>query len=296
MHIRNNKPFILCFAVIVFLFNLDGYGQKDPTTSLLWKVSGNGLEKDSYLFGTIHKICQSDFFLTRSTLEAIDNAEQIVMEIDMDDPELNQKMQSVMFNPGMANLSESLDSVSLNTMNKFFTKYYGQDLTKLGVFKPFVLLTLVVDKAFICDSISVAYELKLLELAAIGNKEVLGLETAEYQINLFADIPADTQYDWLLEGLNDMEKMQNDLDNLVSAYKEQDLDALYEIFIRDPQYREYLDRLLFQRNENWIEPMEALMKEKSSFFAVGAGHLPGEKGVIALLQNAGYDVVPVLDN
>ncbi|WP_332913994.1 TraB/GumN family protein [Algoriphagus boritolerans] len=87
-------------------------------SSLLWKISGNGLEKESYLFGTIHIICKSDFLMDERITTAFESTEELILELDMSDPQLQLKMQQVSMNPGMKNIKgEMMSPWPLNWMN-----------------------------------------------------------------------------------------------------------------------------------------------------------------------------------
>ena len=84
-------------------------------------------------------------------------------------------------------------------------------------------------------------------------------------------------------------------DTIADAYKAQDLNKIEELTIReDPATTSYMDLLLYGRNRKWVNKMKELLPEKSLLFAVGAGHLPGEKGLITLLRKNGYTVTPIM--
>ena len=83
---------------------------------------------------------------------------------------------------------------------------------------------------------------------------------------------------------------------MVNVYRDQDLDRMDELMKKsDPGMESYMDLLLYDRNRRWVSLMPEQMKEGSILFAVGAGHLPGDQGVIKLLQKQGYSVKP-MDN
>ena len=77
---------------------------------------------------------------------------------------------------------------------------------------------------------------------------------------------------------------------MLALYRRQDLDGLFEMITADESMESELDGLLYQRNKNWISPLEKMMKKESLFIAVGAAHLPGPEGVINLLRKKGYKV------
>lgn len=87
----------LSISVILLVFGVKTQAQTSPKleNSLLWEVSGNGLSKPSYLYGTIHMICSSDYFLTDKTKKALESAEKLVLEINFSDPKEMSQMQQL---------------------------------------------------------------------------------------------------------------------------------------------------------------------------------------------------------
>ena len=182
--------FAVCF-VSALLITPQAKAQKQ-TSSLLWKIEGNGLEKPSYVFGTIHLICPDDFFLSDATKKAVSATEQVVMELDMDDPQLMPKMQQMSMNPEMKNFSEDLPEEQLAVINGFFTKHYGANLTQLGIMKPFALLSMMLLKSMDCSQ-PASYEQSLVQEAGTHDLEVLGLETVEFQMSVFDNASLEEQ-------------------------------------------------------------------------------------------------------
>ena len=135
------------------------------------------------------------------------------------------------------------------------------------------------------------------------DKEVLALETIDEQMAVLVKDSIEIQ---VKELMKDMKKGKLDASKemkiMVDYYKNQDVQGLYsymiESFREDRSVEssvELKNRMLDQRNKNWIPKLEYGMKEKTLFVAVGAGHLAGEQGVIQLLKNQGYIVEPVLN-
>jgi len=132
-----------------------------------------------------------------------------------------------------------------------------------------------------------------MEQAKKDKKEIIGLEQPEEQIELFDNLPADTVVKEIMETVTGTEKDNGDYQKLVNAYKKQDLPTLYKLINNSGESPIDLAGFLDDRNRKWIERMEDKMDQNSIFFAVGAGHLWGDNGVINLLRKEGYTVVPV---
>ena len=86
------------------------------------------------------------------------------------------------------------------------------------------------------------------------------------------------------------------MNEMIAVYKSQDIEKLYNLSVDDESsVSAYMDLLLFKRNRNWVAQFPSIAKTGSTLFAVGAGHLGGEKGVLELLKKEGYTVRPLLN-
>ena len=134
-------------------------------------------------------------------------------------------------------------------------------------------------------------EMELFEMAKNRRLETAGLETAAYQMSVFDSIPYEAQAKMLVETLRSGTGGDDEYDQMMKLYREQDIQAMQSMVGDEKSgMSAYEDLLLGKRNENWIPVMGRMMKEQPTFFAVGAGHLGGPKGVVALLRKAGYKV------
>jgi len=137
-------------------------------------------------------------------------------------------------------------------------------------------------------------EMELYRLTRRQKLESTGLETAAYQMSIFDSIPYEAQAKMLVDGLRSTDQAdegESELDMMLKLYRDQDIMAMQSM-ISDVQYgmSNYEEILLNKRNRNWIPVMSRLMREKPTIFAVGAGHLGGASGVVALLRREGYRV------
>jgi uncharacterized protein len=285
------RPFYRIFLLWILVLTYVGPAYGQEKSGLLWKVSGNGLAKDSYLYGTIHIICKENFLMNDQITAAFDQTEQLILELDMSDPQLMNKMQQVSLNPGMKNIQGDLDPEAAKTIDAFLLKNYGAGLAQLGVLKPFVLTSMVLVKTLPCAETE-SYEGFFTTKAGSASKPVMGLETVEYQVGVFDQIPQDIQLKELGKMLTD-ESTKQETEKLMSTYLTQDVEALFGLMNSSEMMSQYRGLMLDDRNKAWIPKISEAMKSKSVFVAVGAGHLGGENGVISLLKQAGYTVEPV---
>lgn len=283
------KNLLTLLVLATFIF---GAKAQEVDNSLLWKISGKDLEKPSYLFGTIHMICPDDLVMKDYFQSTLAKTEQLVLELDMDEPSLMMEIQKYGVNEDMKNISSEMTEEEQKIVNDWFQKNYMAGLQQLGIMKPFVLTSMVIPKYMDCPQPQ-SYEAVFMQMAKKDSIEILGLETVEQQFAAVDKIPRQKQIKMLIESITDSTESKEEFNKLVSAYQNQDLNSMYKIGKESPQYADMEGALLIERNSSWVDPMQALMKKKSTFFAVGALHLSGEEGVIHLLRKEGYTVEAV---
>ncbi|MCU0348863.1 MAG: TraB/GumN family protein [Saprospiraceae bacterium] len=286
-----------------------GNQQTAPTKedkALLWRISGKGLATASYLYGTIHMIGKDDFFLTDSTRSAIDRAKLVTFEINMEDmmdisSQLGLMMKSFM--SGGKTLKDLLSPADYDLVKAHFDKQ-GMPIFLFERMKP-MFLTVMADMDMSDlggglggDGDMVSYEMEIMDIAQQNKSKIGGLETAEYQMSMFDSIPYEDQAKMLVESIKMSSSESSEEDGqfaeMVKLYKAQDIVGMVSMMgEEDSGIGGYEDLLLNQRNRNWIPVMGEMMVKQPTFFAVGAGHLAGDQGVISLLRKEGYKVEAV---
>lgn len=277
------------FTAIAIIFSLSIQAQtKLPKleNSLLWEVSGNGLSKPSYVYGTIHMICAADYFLSEKTKKAFETSDKLVLEVDLSDPKEMTDMQQMAM--GKEPLTKTLSPQNLLKLENILKKKTGMTIQQVDSFSLFTVMSLISMKSFGCNDLKF-YEMNFIETAKQRNLPISGLETVKLQMEAFEKGYSDTEMIAMLE-----ESSPEETAKLVSKYKEENIMAMYDIttdkrFTSEQTKKAILDN----RNENWLKIMPELMKNESVFIAVGAAHLAGESGVINLLRKAEYTVKAV---
>lgn len=263
--------------------------EKMDNDYLLWKISGKDLKVPSFVFGTIHLICPNDFIWTPAMQNALDVSKKVAFELDMDDPSLQSEVATGMILKDGKSLKSYFSDIEYEEIDKFIEAHVGVSLASLDQMKPIALISMLSTKTLDCNS-PVSYEEKISEMANQDHKEIIGLETVEDQLEIFNEMDLDSSARQVVRTLTEWDTMKDQYKTMLGFYKKQDLAGLYDMVLESPDFKDNLDVLLFDRNEKWIPKMEDLAKEHAMFFAVGAGHLWGAKGVLQLLRNAGYTV------
>jgi uncharacterized protein len=285
------KLFLISF-IFSSLYFTQMYGQKDDK-SLLYEISGNGLSQPSYLYGTIHIICKNDFLMTEATKKKFAEAQQVYLELDMDDPKMMPEMMKSMYMTDGSTIKSLLSEADYQKVSQFFKDTLKTNIGGMDKMKPFVLASMAAPKMLACSTQS--YEETFMKMAKDEHKEILGLETVQDQFGAIDKMGMKKQADMMLVKLvEDWGDGKQKFKQMITDYKNQDVEALLEDMTKSKTAdAEFQENLLVVRNQNWIPKIEKIAKEKPTFFAVGAGHLGGEKGVIALLRKQGFTVKAV---
>lgn len=267
---------------------------------LLWKITGKGI-KPSYLFGTIHIIGAKDYVWTPTMDKALKKTKKLVTEIDMS----NQMMMAVeMMKLAPMKEEKTLQDImseeDYNLVKTFFLEESKSPEAKMTfglaqTWQPMLLMSLLYPEMI--DGPVKMYEMELTKLAKAEDMEFGGLESIGDQMSVFHGISYKQQAETLVESIKDLQsgngKTMNDLTKLIAHYKAQDVDGLLAAMDEEMDEMGSQEALLDNRNKNWIPQIIATSKKAPTFYAVGAGHLGGSKGVIRLLRAAGYKVTPV---
>lgn len=279
------------FSLIV-VFAASVFAQSQPKSSLLWEISGNNLQQPSYLFGTVHIICADDFFFPSIVQEKFTNANEVFLEMDMDDPAMMMKMMTLLQLPKGQTIKQLFGDSAFQAFDKQYQQITGTSAVMFNSFKPFMLMSMLAQKSLNCLTTE-SYEQTFMALAAKQKKDIKGLETIEDQVAVFDAIPDSIEIVNLQNMVNDFKKQVEAFQQLVALYKTQDVDSMYRYTNQSPELMGAEHELLVKRNNNWIPVMKRNMEKGNCFFAVGAAHLGGDIGVIALLRKEGYTVKPV---
>lgn len=296
-------PTFSAFSLVLSLF------AQAPTandTSLLWRISGSGLAADSYLFGTIHMIPAADYFLPATVIKALNDAEQVAFEIDPRDMENPMMLLQMMGKINMKNgtsLSDLLSEADYTLVKDYF-RQTGLPFFMFERMKPMFVATIVgQDMSQLGSGLGnsegiKSYEMELSKIATAGGKAISGLETMDFQLSLFDSIPYEFQAKMLVEAIqasaNGSTEGNDQMAKMIDMYKRQAVAEMATMVVEEgDEEGRFEEMLLTSRNINWIPLMQKMMQKTPAFFAVGAGHLGGEKGVISLLRADGYTVEAV---
>ena len=261
--------------------------------SLLWEVSGNGLAKSSYLFGTFHLMCKDDIHLSNQLKAALAQSDLVYMEMDMDDPSTMLGGLLFMNMKNGKTLEQLYTPAEYKKVKDFFTDSLHTPISFLQSMKPMLLEALLYPKLMPCKAVS-GVEEELIKIAKQDKKEIKGLETMEFQASVFDSIPYSEQAKELLNSIDSLSAYKAMFDTMMIVYKSQRINEIEDLFNKSEfGMKDHQDILLNDRNKNWVKQLKVITKNNNVFVAVGAGHLVGKQGLISLLRKEGYTVKPL---
>lgn len=286
------KKILVALALSVSVFGL--LQAQELEKSLLWEISGNGLEQSSYLYGTIHITC--DATLDDDVIEALDATKLLVLELDMDDPSMQMSLMEGLYMKDQKTIKDLVNEEEYKLISAFIQEQTGMPIDLLGNIKPFFITAMFYPKLLGCATPQ-SYEEALMKVAHEQEEEVMGLETVEEQLDVFDAIPYEDQVADLLRSAKDnLAYDKASFMKLLELYDDEDIQGMIDMMEEDKNLSttKHSDKMLDNRNKNWISKIEDFSKEQPTFFGVGAAHLAGDNGVINLLRNAGFTVKAVL--
>jgi uncharacterized protein YbaP (TraB family) len=242
----------------------------------------------------MHILCAEDARLSTHLKAIIKDCKEIYFEIDMDNmAELMGAMKYLRMNDGIK-ISDLLTPAEYERVKDYFEKNRSLlPFSMMNRFKPYFVSSLVGEKMMTCEKKNGMEELIMRESKQY-DKEIKGLETTEFQASIFDSIPYDKQAKDLVSYIDSIDTYKDVTLEMVNVYRDQDLERMDALIKKsDPGMESYMDLLLYNRNRRWVEQMPVIMNNGPVLFAVGAGHLPGENGVIQLLLKKGYNVKPL---
>jgi hypothetical protein len=281
-------------SVISLLLIYLGVVSQAAAESSVWKVQNN--TQVIYLGGTVHLLRVSDFPLPQEYDIAYENSSQLVFETDlnsMNDLSIQAKLLKQLSYGDGKSLKTVLSEEAYSALERY-TASVGLPLPMLEKFKPgMIISTLQVLEFQKIGFTPMGVDAHFNSLAAKDGKTVGQLETVDAQIGFLATMGEGNESEFILLSLKDLADTANVMDDMIAAWRSGNNDGLSELFVNDmlTEAPAVYDSLLKQRNLDWMPQLETMLSnEPTEFVLVGAAHLVGPDGLLALLKAKGYEV------
>ncbi len=287
------KTRFYALAILFFPFLFPQHADAQTPKSLLWEISGNGLAVPSYLYGTMHVGDKRAHNFSDATMAALNRSKAFAGELNMEDVDQMAILRLMKLDSG-----EHLDSrFSPDEWTRIDT--YCKEKMHINVndfrdYNVFFLYGLIVQSQF-KNQKGQAVDIYFFGEAKKQGKKLLGLERVEEQIDAINRMTIEEQKKMVLDAVDGKAaNSEKEMKKMMKYYAKGDLDGLMKISADADMGSNFETALITERNHRMAERMAPIMQEQSTFVAVGALHLPGEEGVIALLRAQGYTVKPLM--
>lgn len=279
--------------VVAFLFiSLITFSQA-VTSSLLWEIKGPKQKNSAFIFGTMHLMDDSHFYFPKKLEKIILNVETVCLEVsDIQGTQLNPDLLFLNEGSFLAKLSESAMDSICNWASAKLLMNREQFTTNFSKAKPFLLFQLILQSELPANLQSQELAIEKL-LQTKKNKQTIGLETVESQLALFDDLPFESQVNLIMIEIAAESDVLINFTNLQENYLEQNVEKIHDLLLKENTDPIFNVRFIDERNVSWVKKMIPMISSQSILFAVGAGHLGGENGVLNLLRKEGYTLTPI---
>ena len=274
--------------------------------AILWKVEKQG-RPASYLFGTVHLTDDRVTALSPAVKAGLNDSKIVALEVsDLSENAtasvIAQSAPLVMFTDGRR-LYNLLSTTEYDAVKSIIGRS-GMPVDLAAVFKPWIVSMILSVSDCERDKVQKGarvLDMKIAEMGKARGLEVVGLETIPAQIEALAAVPEQQQLDMLRASLKFAHRTNDMMETLVQLYLNRKITAAMpfqialarEAGVTDQAFVGFQQKLLVERNVKMLDVAAPLLDQGGVFVAVGALHLPGDKGLVALLRDAGYTVSPI---
>ena len=284
----------ICAAAVAAAATVAAQSASAQGKSFLWKVQSG--TKVVYLAGSVHALSADVYPLSSAFERAFATSDTLVEEIDMAEAE-SLAIAPTILAKGMYLDGRRFDSVVSKDTAAMVTarlKDSGMPAEMFQAMKPWMVMLMVsaleAQKAGLDPSLGL--DKHFYDRAKTAGKTIIGLETAESQIDRLDRMPDTLQEQLLRSSLSEMETTRNGLKEIVAGWRRGDHAGLEKTLLSDfKEYPAAYRSLIVERNQNWVPQIDAcLARPKPCMVVVGAAHLVGPDGLLALMQRKGYHI------
>jgi uncharacterized protein YbaP (TraB family) len=285
---------VLAYSLQPTAYSLAASADAEHARGVLWSLKGK--TNTVYLLGSVHFLRPSEQ-LPKTVDAAYLDAEQLLMEIDMDDLD-PLHTQQLTLELGMLPEGQTLESqlgAAAYAKVSEYARSIGVEPMLLNRFKPWLAALTLVQLQLMKLGLdpNAGIEQRFAARASQDKKEIRGLETLREQLAMMANLPAAQQREFLLYSVEDTERATREIDELIAAWRVGDTARLSKLMAEGfEQYPDLYRPMTVDRNRKWIAPLEQLLDDRDDYLViVGALHLVGDDSVIELLEKRGHRIV-----
>ncbi|MDY6835902.1 MAG: TraB/GumN family protein [Chloroflexota bacterium] len=268
-------------------------GSEAPTS--LWEVKSE--HTTIHLLGSIHVLSEEDHPLPESMENAFNDAESVVFELDFDKME-SDATQNIIMSKALCTQGDTFQSM-LSEDTYDFVKTELNELapgmiSQLNFFEPWFVALYIseIKREKLGFKSEYGVDNHFFEKAKDSGKETIAFETVEFQIDLYDQLSGAHQEELILNTMRELDLIEDDLETMIEAWRDGDTSTLEDVVTEGSEdYPNVHAKFVTDRNFMWLSQIEEFLEdEKQYLVVVGAGHMVGPDGLVALLQDKGYSV------
>lgn len=258
--------------------------------SLLWRIQGLSGAAPSYVFGTIHVKADFAFIGLSPVLEAIEYCQAFAAELSLEAAAAHSELANTVLADPQRHLPTVLSADKYAKIKALLARTLQIDLDQLAHLRPMLLMNML-DESFMPPATrSVTLDAFLWNQAKVAGKAIYGLETVQSQVQIMQQMPPADEVTALLQRLKNIRSARRQVHNIIEWYQQGNIQQIYRASYRSLGRQRRV--LLTNRNQVMADRIEAIGQHETVFAAIGAAHLAGKNGVLALLKRKGYVVNP----
>jgi uncharacterized protein YbaP (TraB family) len=270
------------------------FGSK-AQNSVLWEIKHSDLSFSSYLMGTLKFIGEKEYYMPPQAESRIKACKVFTIE-DQVDHHAQHELNKVVHFPKGQSLRSVLSADEYTKVTSFFEKEFGIG-TKVFEKKYARLIPLALSISMTRLSLGEGvkfYDIELLKVAKVNKLKTFSLESIEREGEAIRKYPIADQVKALLHSTDNFETQKREFSALMNDYPQGNLEEIYEYTLHPVENNPaFIEEFYTKRNLEWFPKIEKMIKDNPSFIAIGISHLEGESGILNLLKQKGYTLVPV---
>jgi hypothetical protein len=294
MKIRTTRLLVVALCTSALVCTTSSAQTPAPTKRFLWTVRSGA--KVLYLAGSVHALGKDSYPLPAPFEKAFEASGTLVEEINLAEAE-SLSAAPMLLAKGMYGDGRTFDTVVSKETAALVTEKFKQTGLPMEMFRPMkpwmvmLMLTALEAQKMGLDA-ALGLDKYFYDKARAAKKPVIGLETAEFQIDRFDKMSDKLQEQMLLSTLNDLDAQGSELKGMIAAWQRGDTGALEKTVLTSfKEYPEAYSSLIVERNRAWMPQLDTcLSRPMPCFVVVGAAHMVGPDGLLNLLKLKGYKI------
>jgi uncharacterized protein len=268
---------------------------KAQESSILWEITGNGITKPSYLFGSLKFIGEKEFYLPKEATEKIKQSAIFAIEDEVDH-HAQHELNKVLHFPKGESLSTHLSAEDYNKVVDFFESEFKisrkQFEAKYAKLIP-LAISISMTRLSLGEKVKF-YDIELLKFAKSNKVKSYSLESVDREAKALTSFSIEDQTAALLHTVNNFEKQKTEFQKLMDDYPQGKLEEIFEYTLHPLENnQDFINTFFYQRNKEWMPKIEKMISENVAFISVGVSHLEGDGGLLNLFKEKGYTLTPI---